>query len=291
MSWGGALSYYEDLDSNVQAVSDNGIIRIDSGASQRYGTESLNDRVNLINCHDTGRLVQQSYYGTTNYEMGFFDGHYCAYNPVQGGNMYNDSSKIVDLRIDENSIYIKCRPLDWAKEKEYITDSYMEATYTLCGDTLKTQCRFVDFSGYDPASRGQELPAFYGAATMDNFVYYGGNNPWTDGELSTLDNLDEYLYAHYPSAHVTEHWGALTGEYADSFSIGLYIPNSEIMLAGVYGTVTEQTENPDVSNPTSYLAGEKEMLFQSFAPIEYDFYITTGTVNEVRNNFKNIALS
>ena len=291
MSWGGALSYYEDLDSNVQAVSDNGIIRIDSDASQRYGTESLNDRVNLINCHDTGRLVQQSYYGTTNYEMGFFDGHYCAYNPVQGGNMYNDSSKIVDLRIDENSVYIKCRPLDWAKEKEYITDSYMEATYTLCDDTLKTQCRFVDFSGYDPASRGQELPAFYGAATMDNFVYYGGSEPWTDGELSALDGLDEYLYAHYPSAHITEHWGALTGEYPDSFSIGLYIPDSELMLAGVYGTVTEQTENPDVSNPTSYLAGEKEMLFQSFDPIEYDFYITTGTVNEVRNTFKSIALS
>lgn len=291
MSWGGALSYYEDLDSDVQAVSDNGIIRIDTDASQRYGTESLNDRVNLINCHDTGRLVQQSYYGTTNYEMGFFDGHYCAYNPVQGGNMYNDSSKIVDLRIEEDSIYIKCRPLDWAKEKEYITDSYMEATYTLCDDTLKTQCRFVDFSGYDPASRGQELPAFYGAATMDNFVYYGGSSPWTDGGLSTLDGLDEYLYAHYPSAHVTEHWGALTGEFSDSFSIGLYIPDSELMLAGVYGTVTEQTENPDISNPTSYLAGEKEMLFQSFDPIEYDFYITTGTVNEVRNNFKSIALS
>lgn len=291
MSWGGALSYYEDLDSDVQAVSDNGIIRIDTDASQRYGTESLNDRVNLINCHDTGRLVQQSYYGTTNYEMGFYDGHYCAYNPVQGGNMYNDSSKIVDLRIDENSIYVKCRPLDWAKEKEYITDSYMEATYTLCDETLKTQCRFVDFSGYDPASRGQELPAFYGAATMDNFVYYGGNEPWTDGELSTLDGLDEYLYAHYPSVKVTEHWGALTGKFSDSFSIGLYIPDSEHMLAGVYGTVTEQTENPDISNPTSYLAGEKEMLFQSFDPIEYDFYITTGTVNEVRNKFKKIARS
>lgn len=289
MEWGGALSYYEDLDSNVQAVSDNGIIRIDSNAAERFGTESLNDSVNLINCHDTGRLVQQSYYGTQNYEMGFYNGHYCAYNPVQGGNMYNDSSKIVDLRISGDSIYVKCRPLDWAKEKEYITESYMEATYTFCGDTLKTQCRFVDFSGYDPANAGQEIPAFYGAATMDNFVYYNGNAPWTDGELSSLDGLDEYLYAHYPAVYPTEHWGALTGEFEDSFSIGLYIPESEYILAGVSGTVTGQTENPDTSNPTSYLAGGKKMTFQSFDPIEYDFYITTGTVENVRNNFKNIA--
>lgn len=291
MQWGGALSYYEDLDSNVQAVSDNGIIRIDSNAAERFGTESLNDSVNLINCHDTGRLVQQSYYGTQNYEMGFYDGHYCAYNPVQGGNMYNDSSKIVDIRTEDNTIYIKCRPLDWAKEKEYITESYMEAAYTLCGDTLKTQCRFVDFSGYDPAYANQEIPAFYGAATMDNFVYYGGNAPWTDGELSGLDKLDEYLYAHYPTVKPSEHWGALTGEFDDSFSIGLYIPDSTYMAAGVYGTITAQTENPDVSNPTSYLAGGKQMTFRSFDPIEYDFYITTGTVENVRNNFKNIAMA
>ncbi len=288
MEWGGALSYYEDLDSNVQAVSDKGIIRIDTDAAQRYGTESLNNSVNLINCHDTGRLVQQSYYGTTNYDMGFFNGHYCAYNPVQGGNMYNDSSKIVDLRTDGETLYVKCRPLDWAKEKEYITDSYMEASYTLCGDMLKTSCRFVDFSGYDSATTGQEIPAFYGAATMDKLYYYGGNEPWTDGELSTMEGLDEYLYAHYPAVKPTEHWSALSGEFDDSFSIGLYIPETENMLAGVYGSVTAQTENPDTSNPTSYLAGQKVLLFRSFDPIEYDFYIATGTVGEVRNSFKSI---
>ncbi|MBP9987968.1 MAG: InlB B-repeat-containing protein [Ruminococcus sp.] len=288
LDWGGSLSYYEDLDSNVQAVSDNGIIRIDSNAAQRYNTQSLNDSVNLINCHDTGRLVQQSYYGTENYDMGFFNGHYCAYNPVQGGNMYNDSSKIVDLRVESDKLYVKCRPLDWAKEKEYITDSYMETTYSFCDNSLKTQCRFVDFSGYDPAQRGQELPAFYGAATMDKFVYYSGKSPWTDDELSSMKGLDEYLYAHYPSVTPTEQWGALTGEFSDSLSIGLYVPQCEYMLAGVYGSVTEQTENPDISNPTSYLAGGRMMLFQSFTPIEYDYYISTGTVDEVRDTFKNI---
>jgi len=288
LDFGGALSYYEDLDSNVQAVSDNGIIKIDTNASQRYGTEILNDSVNLINCHDTGRLVQQSYYGTENYDMGYFNGHYCAYNPVQGGNMYNDCSKIVDLRVYENEIYIKCRPLDWAKEKEYITDSYMEATYTLNGNLLKTNCRFVDFSGYDPAAKNQELPAFYGAATMDKLVYYSGSEPWTDDTLSTLGGLDEYLYAHYPAVYPTEHWAAFTGDFDDSFSVGLYIPDSKHILAGVYGTISAQTENPDTSDPTSYLAGGKEMVFESFSPIEYDFYISTGTVSEVRNTFKEI---
>ena len=129
--WGGALSYLEDLDSNVQAVSVDGQIKVDSNASERYNTKSVNDNVNLINRNDTGRLVQQSYYGTLDYDHGVYMENDWRYNPVQGGNQFNDASKIVDLRVTENSIYIKCRPLDWAKEKEYITPSYMEATYSL----------------------------------------------------------------------------------------------------------------------------------------------------------------
>ena len=289
LDWGGSLSYYEDLDSSVQAVSDNGIIRIDSNAGERYSAEVLSESVNLVNCHDAGRLVQQSYYGTRNYDMGFFNGHYCAYNPVQGGNMYNDSSKIVDVRTVGDTLYIKCRPLDWAKAKEYITDSYMEAEYTISGDMLKTSCRFTDFSGYDPAYAGQELPAFYSAATLDRFVYYGGSDPWNDGELSEATGLDEYLYAHYPTFKSSENWGALTGEFDDSFSIGLYIPGVDTIAAGIYGSLTNQNENPGTSDSTSYLSGVRAFVFRSFEPIEYDFYVATGTVGHIRDTFRNIA--
>ena len=62
--WGGALSYLEDLNSSVEAVKVDGVIKVDSNASDRYDKRAINKKVNLINRNDTGRLVQQSYYGT-----------------------------------------------------------------------------------------------------------------------------------------------------------------------------------------------------------------------------------
>lgn len=62
--WGGALSYLEDKNSDVEAVKVNNTVKVDSKASLRYNTESISSNVNLINRYDTGRLVQQSYYGT-----------------------------------------------------------------------------------------------------------------------------------------------------------------------------------------------------------------------------------
>ena len=104
--WGGALSYVEDLDSNVQAVSVDGQIKVDSNAAERYNAKSVNDNVNLINRYDPGRLVQQSYYGTMEYDFGIFMENDWRYNPVQGGNQFGDASKIVDLKITDNSVYI-----------------------------------------------------------------------------------------------------------------------------------------------------------------------------------------
>ena len=43
--WGGALSYREDLNSNVQAVSVDGQIKLYSNASERYNAESVNNNV------------------------------------------------------------------------------------------------------------------------------------------------------------------------------------------------------------------------------------------------------
>ena len=68
LHWGGALSYLEALNDNVEAVMVDERIKVDSNASQRYNTEAINKNVNLINRNDTGRLVQQSYYGTLEYE-------------------------------------------------------------------------------------------------------------------------------------------------------------------------------------------------------------------------------
>ena len=288
LGWGGALSYVEDTNSSVEAVSVDGKIKVDSSAGKRYNAEVVNSNVNLINRNDTGRLVQQSYYGTLDYDFGIFMENDWRYNPVQGGNQYNDPSKIVDIRVSENSIYIKCRPLDWAKEKEYITPSYMEATYSVEDGLVHASCRFVDFSGYPEAESSQEIPAFYCIEPLNNFVYYKGDKPWTGGELTYEKNLIFWPDAGYPHFYSKENWAAFTGEFDDSFGIGLFVPGEEEFLTGVYMRGETTNEDPSRDGPTSYIAVTKTRTFKSFEPYEYEYYLATGDTTEIREAFSKI---
>ncbi len=287
--WGGALDYLEDLNSDVQAVKVGERIYVDSNASERYSARSVNNHVNLINRHDTGRLVQQSYYGTYDYDCGYYGEIKWNYNPVQGGNLYNEASKIVDLTCGDDYIYIKCRPLDWAKSAENITPSYMEATYRIVNGCVSVSCRFVDFSGYPSAVTTQELPAFYCIEPLNRFVYYSGNAPWTgDKNLSYQNELIFWPDAGYPMFPSTENWAAFIGEFDDSFGIGLYVPHNASFLAGVYDRENTKDKDPSVAVTTSYIAAVETKEFKSFSPMEYNYFITTGTTDEIRSNFNSV---
>lgn len=290
--WGGALSYMEDLNSDVEAVEKDGRIFVDSNAGERYGARVVNKNVNLINRADTGRLVQQSYYGaqlSPEYEKGEFMGNKWDYNPVQGGNQFNENSKIVDIKYDESSIYIKCQPLDWAKSKEYITPSYMEATYGIEGNKVHVSCRFVDFSGYKSLPRDQEIPAFYCIEPFNRFVYYGGENAWSQEALTIEPDLIFWPDAGYPTFNSSENWSAFIGEFDDSFGIGVYVPDETRFLSGVFNRETTSNSDPSVDGTTSYIAVIRVTEMVSYSPFEYDYYLTTGTADEMRNNFKEIA--
>ena len=293
--WGGALSYLEDLTNNVEAVKVGGVTKVDSNASERYNKIAVNRHVNLINRFDAGRLIQQSYYGPMDiegYPNGTFtDGAKWSYNPVQGGNKYNGCSKIVDIRKDNNTLYVKCRPMDWAMTDEWITPSYMEAWYSLSGGRVHVSCRYVDWSGYPTCRMGVELPAFYCVEPLNRFVYYGGDKPWTGDAPDVEASLDFWAIS-YPHFKSTENWAAFTGQFEDSFGIALYSPLDDIdFLSGVFERDKTTVKDPSKASPTSYFAVTQTAnawQFESYKPFEYDFYLTTGTVEEIRENFKEI---
>ena len=296
LQWGGALSYLEDLTHNVEAVVKDGHTKVDSNASKRYNVRRANKHVNLINCHDAGRLVQQSYYGPLymdGYPNGFYEGNDWNYNPVQGGNMYNDTSKIVDYRLTEDTIYVKCRPMDWAMTKEWITPSYMEAWYKIKENSVYAKCRYVDYSGYPECSMGVELPAFYCVEPLNQMYYYSGDDPWLDEALTVEKNLE--FWSSNPKSwfyNAKEKWAAFAGEFDDSFAIGIFSAMKlDINIrAGVFGRGTTKSINPSKEGSTSYIAfgSDERIMFRSFEPFEYDYCISTGTVDEIRNNFKEI---
>ena len=91
LKWGGGLSWFEDKTNS------------------NYG--------NLLNNHDTGRLVQQSYYGPQEiegYENGVYVDSVWSYNPVQGGDQYGNNSKLVAVEKTEDEI------------RQYLNDKYSE---------------------------------------------------------------------------------------------------------------------------------------------------------------------
>ena len=311
LSWGGALSYFEDLSNDVMSSVHkymNKVTEVDFSSKVETGwLYNTSDSVNLINCNDTGRLVQQSYYGTNQppYEIGDYNGTPWNYNPVQGGNVKNESSKIVDLKVTDNEIYIKCRPLDWGKYsdefaaandleakygEDYITPSYMEAWYTLEDGVMKATCRFVDFSGYPSATTTQELPAFYCVEPLNNFVYYSGGEPWSDSNTK-VTNSSLQFWGDYPDQFFdcNENWAAFIGDDADSFGIGLYCPGQSNMLTGVFNRDSCTSVSPSTESPTSYIAAVDTFTFKSFNPFSYAYYITTGNADTIRSNFKALA--
>lgn len=264
LNWGGTVSYLEDKSCTIP------------------------DLVNLVNKHDTGRLIQQSFYGVQEndeYKPGISFDTKWRYNPVQGGDQYNNASRLIDLVITENSIYIKAQPQDWSLNNQ-LTPSYMENTYTLYDDRVQVDNRFTDYSGWEHPFAGQELPAFYTVSYLDTFVWYNGEDSWTGDALSSKNNLPFWGDHAGECTFVlreknTETWCAWING-ADDYGLGVYAPNIDQLKAGRY---MFDGSKSDMAESTGYVAPVNILKMVSFKPIEYSYLLTAGSASEIRGIF------
>ena len=267
LSWGGGISEIYDRDNPVKGLG------------------------NLCNNCDTGRLIQQSYYGTGangEYTPGEFNGSVWSYNPVQGGNKYNQPSRIIDVIVGENSVTVKAQPGDWST-RDFLTPSYMENTYTVSEDWIRIDNRFVDFSGWDNPPRSQEIPAFYTVSWLDAFVRYAGRSSWTGDALTWERDLpfwgDSSVHDRcvFPlETGQTETWCAWVNEAAD-YGIGLYVPGADILLAGRHAY--NGSKDP-ADGATNYVSPLETFAITPYRPVEYSSLISTGSVSAIRSVFE-----
>ena len=267
LGWGGGINYIEDKN--------DGSGRLD----------------NLVNQADTGRLIQQSYYGVqknNEYTPGHYNGSTWAYNPVQGGDVKGNHSRIIDIVVTDRSVYVKAQPQDWAKDNQ-LTPSYMENVYTVYSDRIQVDNRFVDFSGWTHRYAHQELPAFYTVSYLSRFTLYNGAKPWTDDTMSYRDDLNFWGDSTYYNDCTfliknsnTETWCAWTNPKED-FGLGLYVPNVDSMLAGRHAFNNSHSSTNGACN---YVAPVNTIILTSFEALEYSYLISTGSVEEIRATFK-----
>lgn len=261
LAWGGGLSYIAD----------------------KKAPDGLE---NILNRYDTGRLVQQSYYGINKppFVPGHFMGNPWGYNPVQGGDRTNAKSKLVDMEITPDSVYVKCQPLDWGQDN-WRTPSYMENKYYFVDDSIRVDNRFVDFSGWVHPVGRQEVPAFYTVSYLGNFWFYDGDKPWQKDDLSVRRDL--FFWPEDWSKHTfpvrkgnSETWCAWTDD--SNWGIGLYTPDVDVLIGGRHQY--DGSKSPDAGS-CSYVAPLKIMNIVSFEPVEYSYLMHTGTLSEIRRAF------
>lgn len=200
---------------------------------------SLNES-NFVNAHDTGRNVQLALYdGNAQYDncagcTGVF-----GWDPVLGGDKYGHGTPTLVKGLTSHSLYTKAQPLQWNPDdkgggpgRAVLGDVLVEQTVTpVSGHARAFQVHYrISHLGKDlHAAARQEFPAVYVNPSYNQFVYYGGDAPWTNGAVSVTrfpapPAVSALLYA-------PEHWGA----HVDARNMGLtvYVPSQYPYESGV----------------------------------------------------------
>jgi len=298
ITYGGALSELYDLTAGT-STSDSTNGKITSSS-------------NLINRYDTGRLIQQSYYGTMgetdSYVPRYYNvaGNICKwnYNPVQGGDMSQNRARLIDYEVvDGKYIYIKVQPRDWACQDDQgnelndggrFTFCYMENRYTLVSDNtgnyVQVDNRMVDFSDYEHPYTHQELPAFYTMSYFDDFYWYNGTNPWTNDTYKVEDGLPFWGDAANATRTTfnfqvcnTETWGAYVNQ-TNKYGFGMYVPNIDVMKGGISDG---EGSTDEMGVPISYFTAMKVFKIVAFEPVEYSYLLCAGHIDTIRATFTN----
>lgn len=139
------------------------------GAICHISKASANSQ-NVINTWDTGRLLQQSYYGSS--DGSSWNGRPWRWNPVQGGSWDNQSSELISInKVSETEIITKGHPRNWGG-CQLCKDVIMTTHIKLVDDgRICVNCR-MEYSGAQKQDRNvQEIPACFLSARFQQLVY------------------------------------------------------------------------------------------------------------------------
>lgn len=263
----------------------NGVVQIGVDLTRGGGICHFSDslkKTNLLNHYDTGRFVQQSFYGDS--DGSDWNGTPWNYNPVQGGGWKGNAAKIVTQSISDTKIMVQTEPVHWAS-CEPLPECLMTENIVLEDNYAKIEYRFTYSGGKTHKARHQEMPAMFVDWGFNHLVYYAGSSPWTGGALTDLTveaqsmSSIKNLYLGTSKA-LTEPWYAWTDD--SGYGIGIYTPGTTMCTYYRVGS------GPGGANSAScsYVAPIRTLALPS--AISYTVYLTTGTVDEIRATFDKI---
>jgi regulation of enolase protein 1 (concanavalin A-like superfamily) len=248
-----------------------GVRRTSAGAIGYFGPSK--SRRNLINHHDQGRLVQQSYYG--NADGSTWAGKPWRWNPVQGGDYRGPSATLLDLRADKaaHALYARTMPKHWATGAD-LPEVTLEQWVTLAGKVAHVRYKFAYAGHTSHDEADQEIPAVFVDPALEVLVRYDGAAPWSGGALtrSRPGWPNEYH-------EIGENWAAYVG--ADGAGVGAYVPAAGRITAYRFGEAGR-------ADACSYFAPLTRFAVTPGFTFQYDLYLAAGTVAEMRETFRGV---
>ncbi len=260
------------------SILDNGTIKIgvdlDIGGTITFLARSQGGE-NVINSHDLGRQIQQSYYsGPTPFGKSHPAWKNWGWNPIGSGDAYGHSARVVEHKNDGTMLYVKTIPMQWALENVE-GECTFETWITLHGQTARVRNQLVnhrtDHTQY-PA-HGQELPAVYTIGRLHRLFSYTGHRPFENQPSAQIRNSGP-PWANWKS---TENWAALVNDRG--WGLGVIHPGVYSFVGGFHGK--PNTGGPK-DDPTGYIAPIRQEILDHNIVYEYRYQLVLGSLEEIR---------
>ena len=278
---------YKILDDNEFYIENEYIkfgINTALGGTVTYLAE--HGKNNLINSADWGRQVQLSFYsgpvpfhpeGT---EMGKNWTH-TGWNPIHTGDCFFNRSKLIEHKVEGNTLYVKCIPMQWALNN-VPGECTFELWYTLDGKTVNvTACLHNNRSDQTqyPAC-GQELPAVYTNGEYYRLVSYVGEEPGTGGKLT--DIVNKHTDRSWPSEFMLypESWVALVDD--NDYGLGVYNPHTCGAVGGFAGGVERMGWGGAKDFQTATVSPTTRVILDHNIVYTFHFSLIVGDLASIR---------
>lgn len=282
------------MGTTETAYLDNGVLRMGTPASQGGSINFLapSGGSNLVNWHDPGRLIQQSYYAGPSLNR-TAQGQSPSWspwpwNPIQGGDASGKKSQVIEMtQFDAGTgFFTRTVPLLWdmttgEKAKAWI-DQWNQFEPGM-PDVIRVTCRFTCFRDSAdiwgaPLSLHQELPAVYLIRSLSKAVTYQGSNPWNHKATEEIETYFPGASFPWGRYHPTESWVAMV-DPGTNIGVGLYSPmGTTLWNVGAVG-LPPGGEN---SSQTMHMAPIRSLSLGRDSILAYRYWMIYGDIATIR---------